>query len=185
MYRRSGLDSLSTRVHYQICWVMPDGRFRDAEVSLPMFGDMRPLRVLGAFVMPAPLVLDGVLVTLAPGTLLEQGRHWETYGTALRRILSEFWPAMVIAQLLAAGLAVLCYHRQVRYMANGGERLTWPLFVLALGLPGWIAYRFGESWPVLETCPECGASVPRNRGECAQCEADFSGPALKGTEVFA
>jgi hypothetical protein len=92
---------------------------------------------------------------------------------------------MIIAQLLAAGLAILCYRRQVRYRGSRSERIVWPLFVLALGLPGWVAYRFCRTWPVLETCSACGVGVPRDRGECAHCEADFPAPALKGTEVFA
>jgi hypothetical protein len=108
-----------------------------------------------------------------------------TYPEALVRALGEFAPALVVAQLLAAVLAVLCYRRQVRYGANARERIVWPLFVLLLGLPGWIGYRFGRSWPVLEACPACGTGVPRDREHCARCETEFSPPALKGTEVFA
>jgi hypothetical protein len=91
----------------------------------------------------------------------------------------------VIAQLLAAGLAWLCYRRQVRYRATRSERVLWPLFVLAFGLPGWVGYRFGRRWPVLESCPKCGVDVPRDREDCTDCEVAFPGPALKGTEVFA
>jgi hypothetical protein len=54
-----------------------------------------------------------------------------------------------------------------------------------LGPPGGIGYRFGRWWPVLEACPECGVRVPRDREACACWEADFSPPALQGTEVFA
>ena len=75
-------------------------------------------------------------------------------------LLSECWPSLMLAQLLATGLAILCYRRQRHYSASGSERLLWPLFVLAFGLPGWVAYRFGRSWPVLESCPACGAGVP-------------------------
>jgi hypothetical protein len=104
---------------------------------------------------------------------------------ALARALAEFWPALAIAQLSAAALALLCYGRQVRYGAGRAERVAWPLFVLLLGLPGWVGYRFGRSWPVLERCPSCAAAVPRDRGECARCADEFPRPALKGTEVFA
>jgi hypothetical protein len=100
-------------------------------------------------------------------------------------MLFGLWPALMIAQLLAVGLAALCYRRQVRYQASQSERLVWSLFVLALGLPGWVAYRFGRSWPVLQTCPACGAGVPQDREDCARCENDFPGAELKGTEVFA
>lgn len=108
-----------------------------------------------------------------------------TVPEALGRSLREFGPALGIAQLIALGLAVLCYRRQLRYGAGRAERILWPLFVLLLGLPGWIGYRFGRRWPVLETCPNCGDAVPRDRGECARCTAAFPLPALQGTEVFA
>jgi hypothetical protein len=68
---------------------------------------------------------------------------------------------------------------------RGSERVIWPLFVLAFGLPGWVGYRFGRRWPVLESCPKCGVDVPRDREDCTDCEVAFPGPALKGTEVFA
>jgi hypothetical protein len=80
---------------------------------------------------------------------------------------------------------VLCYRRQVRYGMSRWERIVWPLFVLLLGLPGWVGYRFGRSWPVLETCPACGAGVPRDREDCTRRETAFPPPALKGTEGFA
>jgi hypothetical protein len=87
--------------------------------------------------------------------------------------------------VVAVGLAVLCYHRQLRYGERGWDRWLWLLFVLVLGLPGWIGYRFGRSWPVLEACPGCGTSARRDREACVHCEADFPRPALRGTEVFA
>ncbi len=135
-------------------------------------------------VFPSPLVLNVVLGIFLPRDLLEEGRA-ATFPEALARTLTEFWPALTIAQLLAAGLAVHCHRRQVRYGASGRERVAWPLFVLLLGLPGWIGYRFGRSWPVLEACPTCGEGVPRDRGDCTRCRAEFPKPALQGVEVFA
>jgi hypothetical protein len=104
---------------------------------------------------------------------------------ALGRTLRQFWPAAVLAHFLAACLAVLCYRRQVRYGLGRGERIAWPLFVLILGLPGWIGYRFGRKWPVLESCHDCGVAVPRDRESCVRCANAFPSPALLGTEVFA
>jgi hypothetical protein len=188
MYWNSPRDELAMEVQYRIYWVAPNGRFRESTVTLPLSGELRELRVLGAAVAPSPFVLGGIVALYVPWVLREEGLmegFVATYEETLGRMTAEFWPALVIAQLLAAGFAVLCYRRQTRYRASGCERVVWPLFVLALGLPGWVAYRFGQTWPVLETCPACGASVPRDRGECAHCDADFPGPALKGTEVFA
>jgi hypothetical protein len=145
---------------------------------------MRSLQVLGAGVVPAPVVLGGLVGIGRSWELLEEGLE-PTCAAAGRRALAEFWPALVLAQLLALGLAVQCHRRQVRYGASRPARVVWPLFVLALGLAGWVAYRFGRSWPVLATCPACGARVPHDREGCARCDAEFPAPVLKGTEVFA
>jgi hypothetical protein len=187
MFWDSGTDLLATRVDYRIYWMAPDGRYREGSVSLLPFwwrSELRKVHVLGGVVVPAPLVLGGLVETLRSRDLMEKGLA-ATYPEALGRALREFAPALVIAHLLAAVLAVLCYRRQVRYGVSGPERVIWPLFVLALGLPGWVGYRFGRSWPVLESCPACGTGVPRDRGECARCAAEFPRPSLKGTEVFA
>src|SRR5262249_2772948 len=140
--------------------------------------------VLGGLVVPAPLALGGCVGLGRTSDLVKEGLE-VTYSAALRRALSEFWPALLLTQVVAAGLAVLCYRRQVRYGAIGAERVVWPLFVLVLGLPGWAGFRFGRSWPVLESCPACDVEVPRDRAVCVRCTAEFPRPALRGTEVFA
>jgi hypothetical protein len=184
MYWRSPFDELATEVVYRIYWVAANGSYRHAEITLPSPGELPALRTLGALMVPAPLVLGGFIAIYGPSLLREEGLAG-AYWADLGRLLSEFWPALIITQLLAAGLAMLCYRRQVRYRASKTERVIWTLFVLALGLPGWVAYRFGRSWPMLGSCPGCGAGVPQDREDCACCEADFPGPVLKGTEVFA
>lgn len=184
MYSTSHHDELSTEVDDRIYWVALDGSFRHAEITLPTHSELPALQTFGALVLPSPLAMVGLLTTYGPWSLQQEG-FGVTYRAALSRLLSGLWPALMIAQLLAVALAALCYRRQVRYGASRSERLVWSLFVLALGLPGWIAYRFGRSWPVLQTCPECGVDVPQDRGDCARCETDFPGATLKGTEVFA
>jgi hypothetical protein len=145
---------------------------------------MRSMKVLGGFVVPAPLVVGGFIGIGRPSDLINEDLE-AAYPAALSRALTEFWPALLLAQLVAVGLSVLCYRRQARYGARGAERVVWPLFVLALGLPGWAGYRFGRSWPVLEPCPACEVEVPRDRAGCVRCAVEFPRPALKGTEVFA
>jgi hypothetical protein len=187
MYWHSPYDGMATQVEYRIYWVAPEGGYREASASLlPWWSDgmVRILQVLGGVVMPAPLVLGGIIANTRPGELLNRMLP-PTYTHAPGRALAEYSPALVIALLLAAGFAVLCYRRQVRFGASRPERVVWPLFVLALGLPGWVAYRFGRSWPMLQSCPACGAGVPRDRGDCVCRAAEFPRPALKGTEVFA
>ena len=43
-------------------------------------------------------------------------------------------------------------------------------------MPGWIGYRFGRRWPVIEPCPACGRPVPRDREVCAACHREFPLP---------
>jgi hypothetical protein len=184
LYWNSPENSLATEQEYRIFWVKPDGRFREAAVTLVHRGKLRPMRVYGGVTMPSPLGLGCSYVRVRYKELLTKGLS-ATPAEAFVRALTEFWPALAMAQMIAFGLAVLCYRRQRRYGTSRTERIVWPLFVLLLGLPGWIAYRFGRSWPALEACAECGAAVPRDRANCARCEVDFARPALKGTEVFA
>jgi hypothetical protein len=184
VYWNSPADSLATAVDYRIFRVAPDGRYREVDVVLRSPGGMRPFQVLGGVVGPSPFVLSGLVAVGRASDLVNDGLE-ATYPDALGRAFGEFWPALVLAHLLAAGLAVLCYRRQVRYGASGAERVVWPLFVLTFGLPGWVGYRFGRSWPVLESCPACTVRVPRDRECCVCCEIEFPRPALKGTEVFA
>jgi hypothetical protein len=183
LYWGGPFDPLVPEVEHRIAWVAADGRSREAGVTLPYPG-MRSAPALVSAVFPSPLALGGYLATQRTGELLHNGLS-TTYPEALARALTEFRAALVIALLLACGLAALCYRRQARYGASTAERVLWPLFVLVLGLPGWVGYRFGRSWPVLEACPECDARVPRDRAGCVHCEAAFPPPPLKGTEVFA
>jgi hypothetical protein len=186
MHWNSPEDLLATEVEYRICWVRPDDCIREAGFTLLYHHPMRSIRTLSAAVVPSPLALDVLLVLFRSSSKeREEGDRAESLPEAMVLTLVDFWPALAIAQLLALGFAVLCYRRQLRYGVSRGERIVWPLFVLLLGLPGWIGYRFGRSWPVLEKCPSCGDAVPRDRGECVRCTAEFPLPALKGTEVFA
>ena len=59
------------------------------------------------------------------------------------------------------------------------------VFAFIFGLPGWIAYRFHRTWPVLEECPACHQPSPRDREDCLDCGKAFPPPPLKGIEVFA
>lgn len=184
LYWSSAEDDLATEKERLVYWVQSDGHFREAAVTLAHSGELRSVRLFGGVTMPSPLGLVGTIVRDRYKKLLNRGLS-ASPAEAFVRALTEFWPALASAQMIAFGLAVLCYRRQARYGVGRAERFVWPLFVLMLGLPGWIGYRFRRSWPVLESCPECGAAVPRDREGCLRCANDFPRPALKGTEVFA
>lgn len=183
MYANNPEDLLATEIDYQIYRVDSTGRHQHTSTVLPFLGFKRWCPLTG-LVVPSPLALAGGVAWLRPSDRVENGLA-STYSEALGQALTEFGPALAIAGVIAFGFAVLCYRRQVRYGTSRTERIAWPLFVLLFGLPGWIGYRFGRAWPVLEACPDCGAAVPRDRGNCIRCTNDFPRPALRGTEVFA
>jgi hypothetical protein len=179
------MDDFGTQTDYRVWWVQPDGNARNATFTLPASGSIQSLVAPGsAAVVPSPIGLSALITTFFPQQLLDSGRA-STYREAFSVSLQMTWPALVIAQLLAAVLALLCYRRQARYGASRQERILWPLFVLLVGLPGWIGYRFGRTWPVLEPCPSCDVDVPRDRDGCARCQAEFPPATRIGTEVFA
>jgi hypothetical protein len=184
MYANSPQDLLASEVEYHICRLDSTGRSWETTTVLPFLDSDRFILLSGGFVIPSPLGLAGLVASLRTPMLLDEG-FAASYPEALGRALAEFGSGFAIAELLALGLAVLCYRRQMRYGASRTERIVWPLFVLLLGLPGWIGYRFGRSWPVLEKCPECFAPAPRDRAGCVRCTNDFPRPARKGIEVFA
>jgi hypothetical protein len=161
-------------------WMAPSGSFRMARTQLAWSGSGPTDVALRGVLWPSPVLLGSFVGVMRPRDLLNEGLS-PAYAAALDRAIREHASAL----LIAVGCAYLCYRRQVRYGTHRRERLARPLFVLAFGLPGWIGYRFGHSWPLLETCPQCAAAVPRDREECCRCEMEFPRPALKGTEVFA
>jgi hypothetical protein len=184
-YWNGPMDDFGTQTDYRVWWVQPNGSARDATFTLPASGSIQSLVAPGsAAVVPSPIGLSALITTFFPQQLLDSGRA-STYREAFSLSLQMTWPALVIAQLVAAVLALLCYRRQARYGASRQERILWPLFVLLVGLPGWIGYRFGRTWPVLEPCPSCDVDVPRDRDGCARCQAEFPPATRIGTEVFA
>ena len=133
---------------------------------------------------PSPALFAGTVGFNRVCELLRQ--HLEpTLGEAVRRTAREFGQTFLLALAISAVLAGLCYFRLARYKATRLERIVWPLFVLVLGLPGWIGSRFGRTWPVLEACPACTIRSPRDRYDCVACGEEFRAPAELGTEVFA
>jgi len=47
------------------------------------------------------------------------------------------------------------------------------VFVLLLGVPGFLGYLAHRVWPARLPCPHCGRPVPRDRPACFACGHDF------------
>jgi hypothetical protein len=179
------LESSEQRIHYY--WLDRAGAVtRLTEFTLHgnnavyNFGE----RLVPGAAVPAPAAVVGFAGIYLPMVLLDSGTA-ASAAEAWPRALRQYWPAVLLALVVTVPLTWLCYRRQVRYSAAGLNRWFWPLFVLVLGLPGWVGYRFGRAWPALASCPACSAEVPQDRSMCAACENEFREPARKGTEVIA
>ncbi len=129
---------------------------------------------------PSPALLDAFFATMAciapdapPAAASDSPR------------VEDFWPALIGAHLLGAILAWVSLRRCVRFALSRSEIVAWSVFVLLLGLPGWIGFLVHRRWPVLDNCPSCTRRVPMDRDACAGCDVPLPAPALKGIEVFA
>jgi hypothetical protein len=174
----------ATLSQHDIFWVPAHGEIRHASTMLTQKpGDLGPQYFVWT-ICPDPVGVALLVEAEFAEARLFMGlatSHAEALGLAIRDCL----PSIIVAQLLAVIFAWSCYRRQLGYGAKGCERVIWPLFVLVLGLPGWIGYRFGRTWPVLDACDTCGVTVPRDAETCSRCTAEFADPPRVGTEVFA
>jgi hypothetical protein len=130
---------------------------------------------------PFPLGQAPTLLLL-PWSLVDSG-HSSSFLSAFGEMLARTWTAVLAVTLLGAAAAVAAYRRQKRYGLP--HAMNWAVFAFLFGAPGWIAYRWGRDWPVLEDCPSCGRAVPHDRDRCTECLSVFPPPAAKGIEVFA
>jgi hypothetical protein len=170
----------------RLVWLAPDGTVvRERSVQLAQlarsadgYAAIGWLAVVAAPLPPA----HAAFTLLAPVQMLESGAT-DTYAAGLTRMLRETWPSTLAAFAIAGVAATLAYRRQRRYGLS--HAVAWAVFVFVFGIPGWIAYRFHGTWPVLEDCPACGEPAPRDRETCLDCGAAFPPPPLKGIEVFA
>ncbi|HEX5442671.1 MAG TPA: hypothetical protein VFW87_02530 [Pirellulales bacterium] len=128
-------------------------------------------------VIPMPAVLTALFYAAAPEV------RGPEFSSTFAKTVAVFWPALLIVYVLSAALALLAYRRQRRYELPWAG--AWAVFVLLLGLPGWLAYRWHRHWPTLAPCAECHRPAPRDREACAACGALFAPPPPTGAEMFA
>jgi hypothetical protein len=135
-----------------------------------------------ALIFPLPIVNAAYTTVWAPLGSIQEEKS-DDYREALTLVLQKTWPSVLAVLAIGCAAAVLAYRRQKRFgLPHAG---AWAAFVFLLGIPGWLAYRFHRTWPVLEDCPSCRQASPRDRTTCLDCGASFPPPPLKGIEVFA
>jgi hypothetical protein len=176
--------SLSNSTTARLFHIHADKKVSETNLTLVNPAAGRHYQVYGGIETPSPVALAAI-VALDRGGEISRLHLEPTLRAAVSRIVGEYRPTFLIAMGISFVLAIACYVRLARYRSSRRERVIWPVFVLLFGLPAWIGFRFGLSWPILEPCPNCDAKTPRNASGCRVCDVEFPTPAQVGTEVFA
>jgi hypothetical protein len=170
---------------HDVYWLNPAGEvLKHQHARLASWTHQSSLAESGWYAaISAPMPVSNLAFTgLMPLEITASGKD-DTYGEALRSVVSQTWPSMLAVLVVAGITATVAYRRQRRFgLPHAG---AWAAFAFLFGVPGLLAYRFHRAWPVLEECPACHQPAPRDRTACLDCGASFPPPSLKGTEVFA
>jgi hypothetical protein len=149
----------------------PDAPPQILEVPLEYDAIRQPFTWPLAAWTPLPV---GLFATWGMGEMLADSDEM----SAWRATLSHDWPRrlleLAVVLALSVALAAATWRRQRRF--GLGQTVVWASFVLLFGVPGWIAYRWHRSWPVLASCAACGARAPRDRDACFRCGTSFPSP---------
>lgn len=167
----------------ELYWIDSEGKVtRHAQAPQEPERGTGGMEWVSTLAMPMPLVLGIMLFVVAPLSTLSRGAA-DDFPTALAKTLPDVWLPFLIVCLVSVVLAAACYRRHRRFSDRGAA--GWAIFVLLLGVPGWIGYRLHRRWPARVRCAGCGAIVPRDRETCLACLAEFPPPSQLGIEVFA
>lgn len=167
-----------------VAWLTEQGVMRREKVRLASPGGAGSPAALGwQSAAAAPLPLGQLPVVFLMANVFRANGQAEDYGSAVGQMLGHIWPALLSVGLIGVLAAVAAYRRQQRYGLP--HAVGWAVFAFLFGAPGWIAYRWRRTWPVLDDCPACGHLVPHDRDRCTDCLTPFPPPARKGIEVFA
>ena len=108
-------------------------------------------------------------------------RDWARQFGQDRALTKEVtWDVVVLSCLLAG--ATLFWARSVYFPS--GRAWAWTCFVLAFGLPGFLAFRLAADWPRSVPCPRCQRRRPIDAGSCPHCGAEWPAPPSSGFEIF-
>ncbi len=176
-----GKDHYSPRELY---WISPDGDVtRHEQVTLyhrpPENRQAAAWFVTGVVPIPAVLLIG----SFAAAATHPRGAESPDFATAYADIAAAGWLPFLLLLLVSLVVAVLGYRRHRRITPS--EALAWTIFVFLLGPPGFVGYWTHRRWPPKARCEHCGAVVPRDRGTCLACAAEFPPPVLEGIEIIA
>ena len=184
MESASSEGSLSNTTSVRLFHVHKDNSVAETHLTLLNQAIGLGFQAYGGIQAPSPVLL-AAMIGLDRGSEIYRLNLEPTLGAAIQRLIVEYRQTFALALILSALLAIACSVRLARFRATRMERIVWPVFVLLFGLPAWVGFRFGRTWPILENCSHCNAKVPKDQTECLACSKEFPAPIELGTEVFA
>ena len=157
--------------NYSFYWLEEGGKkVRHQEIALDQSRNSSQLDWGMGFWMPSPL-------GLAVASHLGEEDNAEA-NSSIWKSIQEAWPSLIVLGVACVGLAWLSFRRQRKF----GLPWTgaWTVFVLMMGVPGYLGYLAHRRWPAILPCPHCGKPAPRDRAACLHCGREFPAPAPHG-----
>lgn len=171
-------DNVSRQVVYRIS---PAGAIEEQFPLELQSGSNAPDKPTQAFLIF--LTLPAPAIVVAIGVLLEF--VIDQPPNNLAALLRDTGPSLIALVALSIVLVILVQRRSRAFGLSRRERIAWLVFVILLGLPGYVGFRLYRRWPTRQPCPNCHAPAPRDRLECAECGTSFPHPSWTGIEIFA
>lgn len=166
-----------------LAWITPEGEITRRE-TVQLAGQREVSIAEGSWyalaAAPVPMFAP-VAVAITASVLVDSGTAAD-YSSALRSVLADTTPALITVALL--GLASAAWVWRTHRKNYRGDAWLWALVALLLGPAGAVGYALHWGRPPRVTCPDCGRAVPRNRGACPACQAEWAPPAVLGIEVL-
>ncbi len=168
---------------YSVYRIAADATIRDHFNVTLQTGTQPQSEPRGAYILalalPAPLILFVTDLVLAGDLRMPNDR------AAFLARLGSTAPSFFIVLVVSSVLAIVAWRLARSYGLSKQEQVTWTAFVLLFGPAGYLGLSLHRRWPIRQPCPHCHEPAPRDRPDCAKCNARFPGPALLGIEIFA
>jgi hypothetical protein len=169
---------VSQRREVSLQWGRPRVRI-EREARLSVAACFSPLVCVGMFLEATHDLRRNSHLGIVPGS------SFIHFTDGMGQAFAVVWLSLAFVLLASLGLVVASQRRLRRIGASRFDRVTWAVLILLFGGAGYWAFRVHRRWPIHAACPTCGHDVPRDRGECLACSAEFAAPARNGCELFA
>ena len=139
-------------------WIDSNGNVtKETEVQLAGQVPDSPRAIAWHFLGIPPVAIAWLFVVAValPFSMLQDHKA-TTFGDAISQSFEIAWPPLLVVFAIAAILAWITIRARRNYRRSATP--AWAIFVLLLGVPGFIAYWLERRRPKLESCSACGTS---------------------------